>query len=62
MNWFLNFLSTNKVKELQEENENLKTELKECSEKLVEKQEHINKTNAYWKRKMHTKSKKQKDL
>lgn len=26
--------------------------LKECSQKLVERQEHINKTNAYWKNKM----------
>lgn len=26
--------------------------LKDCNEKLIEKQEHINKTNAYWKKKM----------
>lgn len=26
--------------------------LKECSQKLIERQEHINKTNAYWKNKM----------
>jgi hypothetical protein len=32
--------------------EELQFQLKECSDKLVEKQEHINKTNAYWKKKM----------
>lgn len=32
--------------------------LKECSEKLVEKQEHINQTNAYWKKQMYAKNKK----
>jgi len=26
--------------------------LKECEQKLIERQEHINKTNAYWKNKM----------
>ena len=26
--------------------------LKECAQKLIERQEHINKTNAYWKNKM----------
>jgi len=35
-------------KQLQEAQE----ALKECNEKLIEKQEHINKTNAYWKKKM----------
>ena len=32
--------------------EELQTALKECNEKLIEKQEHINKTNAYWKKKV----------
>ena len=40
----------------------LENALKECNEKLVEKQEHINKTNAYWKKKMREKSIKKKDL
>jgi hypothetical protein len=35
-----------------------KAALKQCSEKLVEKQEHINQTNAYWKKQMYAKSKK----
>jgi peptidoglycan hydrolase CwlO-like protein len=39
-------------KELKEENKKLKEQLKECGEKLIEKQEHINKTNAYYKKKM----------
>lgn len=37
-----------KTKQIQD----LKSQLKECNDKLVEKQEHINKTNAYWKKKM----------
>ncbi len=40
-------------KDLKEENELLKKELKTCGEKLVEKQEHINKTNAYWKKRFY---------
>jgi hypothetical protein len=38
--------------ELLKQNEELKNMLTDCSQKLVEKQEHINKTNAYWKKKM----------
>lgn len=45
------FTSKNK---LLEELEKTKTELSECSGKLLEKQEHINQTNAYWKKKMHS--------
>lgn len=41
-----------KVKELEKENKELKEKLSECSDKLVEKQEHINKTNAFWKKKL----------
>jgi peptidoglycan hydrolase CwlO-like protein len=52
MNWFMNLLTSNKVKELEEENNQLKDQLNDCSMKLVEKQLHINKTNAYWKKKM----------
>ena len=40
-------------KDLVEENEELKKKLKACGEKLVEKQEHINKTNAYWKQRLY---------
>lgn len=42
-----------------------KNALKECSEKLIEKQEVINKTNAFWKKKLHdlkAKSPKKKNL
>jgi len=35
-----------KIKDLEEQ-------LAECSTKLAEKQEHINTTNAYWKKKLH---------
>lgn len=38
---------------LEKEVEHLKYMLEECNNKLVEKQEHINKTNAYWKKKVH---------
>jgi len=41
-----------KSKALQQEVESLKTALEECSGKLAEKQEHINTTNAYWKKKL----------
>ena len=52
---------------LEKEVETLKQSLEECSNKLLEKQEHINTTNAYWKKKMReaktaTPSKKKKDL
>lgn len=40
----------------------LENALKECSEKLIEKQEHINKTNAYWKKKMREKTTSKKNL
>ena len=43
--------SGRKIKHLEEQ-------LKECSEKLAEKQEHINTTNAYWKKKVHELNKK----
>ena len=39
-----------------------KAALKECSEKLIEKQEHINATNAYWKKKMYATKSKKKEL
>ena len=40
-------------KQLMKELEETKEALKECNGKLLEKQEHINQTNAYWKKKMH---------
>jgi hypothetical protein len=43
-----------KVKELEAENQELK-------EKLVERQETINKTNAYWKKKLYHNNKKAKE-
>jgi hypothetical protein len=45
LNWLKKLLSSKKIEELEKENSELK-------EKLVERQEHINKTNAYWKKKM----------
>lgn len=52
---FFKFLSKKKVMELEEEVSNLKEELNKCNKKLIEKQEHINKTNAFWKKKLHEK-------
>jgi peptidoglycan hydrolase CwlO-like protein len=63
MNFFKR-LFTNK-KKLIEELEKTKKELSECGNKLVEKQEHINATNSYWKKKMYAlkaQTNKQKDL
>lgn len=34
----------------------LKSEIEDLKKKLKEKQDHINKTNAYWKKKYYTKS------
>ena len=47
-----NLFKKAKTEELQKENEQLKEQLEECSKKLAERQEHINKTNAFWKKKM----------
>ena len=49
MNWFKNLFRGNK---LHKELEKAKADLIECNDKLVERQEHINTTNAYWKKKM----------
>lgn len=52
-----------KTKQLERELEETKAALAQCNEKLIEKQEHINTTNAYWKKKMREiNSKKKKDL
>lgn len=56
------FIQKNQIKTLSNEVVVLKKELEECSEKLIEKQEHINKTNAYWKRKFHELKQKKKKL
>lgn len=42
---------TDRINELEEENNKLKDNIKECNQKLIDKQEHINKTNAFWKKK-----------
>ncbi len=47
-----NLFKKNKTEDLEKENEQLKEQLADCSKKLLEKQEHINKTNAFWKKKM----------
>lgn len=46
---FLKSLFTSRKKMI----EDLKQENKKLQDKLVERQEHINKTNAYWKKKLH---------
>lgn len=50
---------------LKEELEKTKAELAQCSDMLLQKQEVINQTNAYWKRKLYSvknKKDKKKDL
>jgi peptidoglycan hydrolase CwlO-like protein len=47
-----NLFKKKQTQELEEENKQLKEQLADCSKKLMEKQEHINKTNAFWKKKM----------
>lgn len=51
MNWIKNLW--NGSKDLKKQIEEMKVALDECGSKLVEKQEHINTTNAYWKKKMY---------
>ena len=41
-----------KIKNLEKQLEEVNTNLEECNSKLIEKQEHINTTNAYWKKKL----------
>lgn len=55
MSLFGNLLSKQKseeVEKLQQQVKLLTKQLHDCDKKLREKQEHINKTNAYWKNKM----------
>lgn len=42
-----------KVRKLEKELEQAYVALKECNGKLTERQEVVNQTNAYWKKKMH---------
>lgn len=58
--WIKNFFRFHKIDSLEQENNILKTQLKTCNNKLIERQEHINTTNAYWKKKMHLASDKNK--
>jgi len=51
-NLFTILFRKSKVKELERTNELLRGALEECSQKLSEKQEHINQTNAFWKKKL----------
>jgi uncharacterized coiled-coil protein SlyX len=46
------FSGKKRQQELEIEVKTLKEALSECNCKLAEKQEHINTTNAYWKKKM----------
>jgi hypothetical protein len=55
MKGFLKNLFSNKCEDLQKENAELK-------QKLAERQEVINQTNAYWKKKLHTIQSKKKDV
>jgi peptidoglycan hydrolase CwlO-like protein len=63
MSWISQIFKSKK--NLINELEAAKEALKDCNGKLVEKQEHINKTNAYWKNKLRENkipSRKKKDL
>lgn len=51
-NWLTSLFPYKKLRTLQEENEDLKA-------KILEKQEVINRTNAYWKREIHKKAARQ---
>ena len=58
-----------KAKLLEKQLKEAQLALEECGQKLEEKQDHINKTNAYWKKKLReakagtaSKSKKNKEL
>jgi hypothetical protein len=53
INWLTNLFGKNRIEELQKEIVDLKI-------KLQEKQEHIDKTNAYWKKRLHISTKKDK--
>jgi hypothetical protein len=53
INWFRSLFSKNRIEELQKEIVDLKL-------KLQERQEHIDKTNAYWKKRLHLSTKKDK--
>jgi hypothetical protein len=50
-NWLINLFKGKKIKQLEEQNELLK-------KKLEEKQEVINQTNAYWKKRLYNSNKK----
>jgi peptidoglycan hydrolase CwlO-like protein len=50
MSWIKNLFTSKK--KLVNQITVLESQLAECGNKLVEKQEHINTTNAYWKKKM----------
>jgi t-SNARE complex subunit (syntaxin) len=58
----MDLFNRKKVKELEQQVKDLTLLLNECNNKLVEKQEHINTTNAYWKKKMRDLGTKKKDL
>lgn len=49
----MDIFGKNKIKELQLQLQEANKALNDCHEKLIEKQEVINKTNAYWKGKYH---------
>jgi hypothetical protein len=51
MNFFKRLFTSKK--RLLEELEKTKIQLDECSNEVLKKQEHINTTNAYWKKKMY---------
>ena len=56
MGGILEIFKSKKIKDLEKENQELKNKLSECSDKLIERQEVINKTNAYYKKKLREKN------
>jgi hypothetical protein len=56
----MDLFNKKKIVDLENEIKALKELLTEYSLKLIEKQEHINKTNAYWKKRVHDLHKKSK--
>lgn len=47
------FFKVKEFKDLEKKYNALLIELQNCNDKILEKQEYINQTNSYWKKKMH---------
>lgn len=48
----LDYITGSNTKKLESKISKLEKQLEICNQKLIEKQEHIDRTNAYWKKKV----------